>query len=115
MKNTKKQVAEVVAEVAPVAKEFAKINEKDYEANAFVVDYRTAAERKARLAEMGRQIPEIEKNSGEARVIIEGRPYWVVVNFGKVYRGTRLHVTYLKDDKGEIYRRSIVAIKPESK
>lgn len=115
MKKNNKKVTEVVAEVPPVAKEFAKINEKDYEANAFVVDYRTAAERKARLAEMGRQVPEIEKNSGEARVIIEGRPYWVVVNFGRVYKGTRLHVVYLKDEKGEIYRRSITAVKPESK
>ena len=102
---------EVVAE----KKEFAKIEDKTYEANAFVVDYRTAKERKARLAELGRKVPENEKNSGEARVIIEGRPYWVVVNFGRVYKGTRLHVVYLKDEHGEIYRRSITPIKPESK
>lgn len=114
MENKSKVVTEVVTEVS-AKKEFAKVVDKVYEANAYVIDYRTANERKARLAEMGRKVPEFEKNSGEARAIIEGRPYWVVVNFGRVYRGTRLHVTYLKDDKGEICRRSIVAIKPESK
>lgn len=115
MENKSKVVTEVVANTTAPAKEFAKVVDKVYEANAYVIDYRTANERKARLAEMGRKVPEFEKKSGEARAIIEGRPYWVVVNFGRVYRGTRLHVTYLKDDKGEICRRSIVAIKPESK
>ena len=116
MKENKKKVTEVVEVVTPVAKkEFPKIEDKSYEADAFVVDYRSAAERKARLAEMGRQIPKIEKHSGEARVIIEGHPYWVVVNFGHVFKGTRLHVLYLKDVNGEIYRRSITAVKPESK
>ncbi len=114
MKQTKK--TEVVANTtAPVAKEFAKVVDKSYEANAFVVDYRSAKERKARLAEMGRKVPEDEKNSGEACVVIEGRFYWVTLKFGHVFKGTRLHVVYLKDEKGEICRRSITPIKPESK
>lgn len=100
---------------ASATKTFAKIADKEYEANAFVIDYRTAAERQARLTELGRKIPEIEKKSGEARVIIEGRPYWVAVNFGKVFKGTRLHVIYEKDENGEIYRQSITPMKPESK
>lgn len=103
---------QVVTEVVAAKKEFTKINDKTYEANAFVVDYRTAKERKAHLAEMGRKVPENEKNSGEARVVIEGRLYWVTLNFGRVYKGTRLHVVYLKDEKGEIYRHSITPIKP---
>ena len=105
-------VTEVVAEAVSAKKEFAKIIDKSYEANAFVVDYRTAKERKARLAEMGRKVPENEKNSGEARVVIEGHLYWVTLNFGRVYKGARLHVVYLKDEKGEIYRHSITPIKP---
>lgn len=100
---------------AASTKTFAKIADKEYEANAFVIDYRTAAERQARLNELGRKIPEIEKKSGEARVIIEGRPYWVAVNFGKVFKGTRLHVIYQKDENGDIFRQSITPIKPESK
>ena len=115
MKNNNQVVTEVVTEVVSAKKEFAKIIDKSYEANAFVVDYRTPKERKAHLAEMGRKVPESEKNSGEARVVIEGRLYWVTLNFGRVYKGTRLHVVYLKDEHGEIYRRSIVPIKPESK
>lgn len=107
--ETKTEVVEVVK------KEFAKIEDKTYEANAFVVDYRSAKERKAHLAEMGRKVPEDEKRSGEARVVIEGRLYWVTLNFGRVYKGTRLRVVYLKDEKGEIYRHSITPIKPESK
>lgn len=114
MENKSEVVTEVVTEVS-AKKEFAKIEDKSYEANAFVVDYRTAKERKAHLAEMGRKVPESEKNSGEARVIIEGHPYWVVVNFGHVFKGTRLRVVYLKDVNGEIYRRSITPIKPEAK
>lgn len=113
MKQTKNEVVEVVAEVAK--KEFVKIVDKTYEANAFVVDYRSAKERKAHLAEMGRKVPENEKNSGEARIVIEGRLYWVTLNFGRVYKGTRLHVVYLKDEHGEIYRHSITPIKPEAK
>lgn len=108
MKQTKN---EVVVE----KKEYAKIVDKTYEANAFVVDYRSAKERKARLAEMGRKVPEDEKNSGEARVLIEGRLYWVTLNFGHVFKGTRLHVVYLKDENGEICRRLITPIKPEAK
>ena len=100
---------------ASATKTFAKIADEQYEANAFVIDYRTAAERQARLSELGRKIPEIEKKSGEARVIIEGRPYWVAVNFGKVFKGTRLHVIYQKDENGDIFRQSITPIKPESK
>lgn len=116
MKKNNKQVAEVVANTtAPAKKEFAKIVDKTYEANAFVADYRSAKERKARLAEMGRKVPEDEKNSGEARVLIEGRLYWVTLNFGHVFKGTRLHVVYLKDEKGEIVRKLITPIKPESK
>lgn len=109
MKDNKTEV------VAETKKEFAKIADKSYEANAFVVDYRTAKERKAHLAELGRKVPEIEKNAGEARVIIEGHPYWVTLNFGRVYKGTRLKVVYLKDVNGEIYRHSITPLKPESK
>jgi predicted nucleotide-binding protein (sugar kinase/HSP70/actin superfamily) len=116
MKKTNKKVAEVVEVTAPVAKEFAKVvDDKSYEANAFVVDYRSANERKARLAEMGRKVPESEKKSGEACVVIEGRFYWVTLKFGHVFKGTRLHVVYLKDEKGEICRRSITAVKPNNK
>ncbi len=113
MKKTNNKVVEVVAPVAK--KEFAKMEDKTYEANAFVVDYRTAKDRQARLAEMGRKVPENEKKSGEARVVIEGRFYWVTLNFGGVYKGTRLHVVYLKDEKGEICRKTITPIKPEAK
>lgn len=116
MKTNKSEVVEVVANTtASAKKEFAKIEDKSYEANAFVVDYRSPKERKAHLAEMGRKVPEIEKNAGEARVVIEGRLYWVTLNFGRVYKGTRLKVVYLKDVNGEIYRRSITPIKPEAK
>lgn len=107
MENSKNNEV-VVAE----KKEFTKIAEKDYKANAFVIEYRNAKERKAHLAKLGRQVPANEKNWGEARIIIEGRPYWVALNFGGVYKGTRLPVVYLKDVNGEIYRRSITAIKP---
>lgn len=114
MKNTKNK-SEVVANTTATAKEYAKVVDKTYEANAFVADYRSAKERQARLAEMGRKVPEDEKNWGEARVLIEGRLYWVALNFGRVYKGTRLHVVYLKDEKGEIVRKLITPIKPESK
>jgi predicted nucleotide-binding protein (sugar kinase/HSP70/actin superfamily) len=115
MKQNKSEVVTEVVTEASAKKEFAKIIDKSYEANAFVVDYKTAKERKAHLAELGRKVPEGEKRSGEARVIIEGRPYWVAVNFGHVFKGTRLKVVYLKDEKGEIWRKSITPIKPEAK
>ena len=79
------------------------------ECNAYVVSYRTAAQRAAHLTELGRKVEDNEKKWGEARVVIEGRMYWVKLAFGKVFPGTRLHVTYLKDENGDIVRSTIVA------
>ena len=115
MKNTKNKSEVVAVNTTAPAKEFPKVLDKTYEAKAFVVEYRSAKERQARLAEMGRKVSEDEKKSGEARVVIEGRFYWVTLNFGGVYKGTRLHVVYLKDEKGEICRKTITAVKPNSK
>ena len=89
------------------------IVDKTYEARAYVIAYRSPKERAAALAARfpERKIPESESKKGEAQVVLEGHLEWVPLGFGGVYPGSRLHVKYVKDAEGKIFRRSIAAIK----
>ena len=91
----------------------ADIEDDVYEANAYVVAYRSP---KARIEALKQRRPDIvvtdeDLTKGEAKITLEGHFEWVKLNFGGVFPGTRLHVTYQKDKTGKIVRSTLIAHK----
>lgn len=90
-----------------------KIIDKTYIKKAYVLEYRDAERRCARLAEMGKTVSDEDKKLREVRVVIEGKPMWAKTKMGNIFPGSRIWASYLKDENGDVVKMSIVLSREE--
>lgn len=103
--------APAISEAAEKAR--TKIIDKTYIKKAYVLEYRDAERRCARLAEMGKTISDEDKKLREVRVVIEGKPMWAKTKMGNIFPGSRIWASYLKDENGDVVKMSIVLSREE--
>lgn len=90
-----------------------RIVDKTYIKKAYVLEYRDAERRCARLAEMGKTVSDEDKKLREVRVVIEGKPMWAKTKMGNIFPGSRIWASYLKDENGDVVKMSIVLSREE--
>ena len=103
--------ASAISETAEKAR--TKIIDKTYIKKAYVLEYRNAESRCARLAEMGKTVSDEDKKLREVRVVIEGKPMWAKTKMGNIFPGSRIWASYLKDENGDVVKMSIVLSREE--